>query len=50
MQLIIEKVEEEGDVAELLDHGIELAQGYLFGAPAPMNEALSRVPEDAGAA
>lgn len=50
MQLIIEKVEEEGDVAELLDHGIELAQGYLFGAPAPMSEALSRAPEDAGAA
>ncbi|HUU67791.1 MAG TPA: EAL domain-containing protein [Methyloceanibacter sp.] len=50
MQLIIEKVEEEGDVAELLDHGIELAQGYLFGAPAPMDEALSSVPEDAGAA
>ncbi len=50
MQLIIEKVEEEGDVAELLDHGIELAQGYLFGAPMPMSEALSRAPEDAGAA
>ena len=50
VQLIIEKVEEEGDVAELLDHGIELAQGYLFGAPLPMEDALSSVPEDAGAA
>ena len=50
MQLIIEKVEDEGDVAELLDHGIDLAQGYLFGEPKPMDEALSRESEDAGAA
>ena len=49
MQLIIEKVENEGDVAELLDHGIELAQGYLFGEPRPMNAALSKELEDAGA-
>jgi cyclic-di-GMP phosphodiesterase, flagellum assembly factor TipF len=49
MQLIIDKVEEEGDVAELLDHGIEIAQGYLFGEPKPMNAALSRELEDAGA-
>lgn len=49
MQLIIEKVEKESDVAELLDHGIELAQGYLFGAPQPMNAALSRELENAGA-
>ncbi len=40
MQLIVEKVEDEGDVAELLDQGIELAQGYLFGAPKPTNDAL----------
>lgn len=50
MQLIIEKVEREGDVAELLDHGIELAQGYLFGEPLPMKAALSRELADAGAA
>ncbi|MDJ0513236.1 MAG: EAL domain-containing protein [Methyloceanibacter sp.] len=42
IQLIIEKVEKEGDVARLLDHGIELAQGHLFAEPAPMNAALSR--------
>ena len=41
MQLIIEKVENESDVAELLDHGIEFAQGRLFGEPHPMNAALS---------
>lgn len=49
MQLIIEKVEKEGDVADLLDHGIEFAQGHLFGAPQPMNAALSRELENAGA-
>jgi len=49
MQLIIEKVEDEGDVADLLDHGIELAQGYLFGEPKPMDEALSRESEESGA-
>jgi cyclic-di-GMP phosphodiesterase TipF (flagellum assembly factor) len=47
IQLIIEKVENEGDVAELLDHGIELAQGYLFSEPKPMDDALSRELEGA---
>ena len=50
IQLIVEKVESEGNVAELLDHGVELAQGHLFGAPRPMNTALSIELEDAGAA
>ncbi len=48
MQLIIEKVEDEGDVAELLDHGIDLAQGNLFDEPKPADDAL--VSQDAGAA
>lgn len=47
IQLIIEKVEDEGDVAELLDHGIELAQGYLFDEPKPADDALSRELESA---
>jgi cyclic-di-GMP phosphodiesterase, flagellum assembly factor TipF len=47
IQLIVEKVEDEGDVAELLDHGVELAQGYLFGEPKPTNDALSRELEGA---
>lgn len=42
IQLIIEKVEKESDVARLLDHGIELAQGHLFAEAEPMNVALSR--------
>ena len=49
MQLIIEKVENESDVAQLLDYGIELAQGRLFGEPLPMNAALSKELESAGA-
>ena len=41
MQLIIEEVEDEGDVAELLDHGIDLAQGTLFDTPKPADDALA---------
>jgi cyclic-di-GMP phosphodiesterase TipF (flagellum assembly factor) len=49
VQLIIEKVENEGDVATLVDQGIALAQGHLFAEPAPMNAALSRELSNAGA-
>ena len=47
MQLIIEKVEDEGDVAELLDHGIDLAQGDLFDKPKPADDALASAAADA---
>lgn len=50
MKLIVEKVEDEGQVAQLLDCGVELAQGYLFGRPKPMSPALFREVEDADAA
>jgi cyclic-di-GMP phosphodiesterase, flagellum assembly factor TipF len=50
MRLIVEKVEDEGQVAQLLDYGVELAQGYLFGSPKPMSPALFREIEDADAA
>ncbi|HYJ57940.1 MAG TPA: EAL domain-containing protein [Methyloceanibacter sp.] len=50
MQLIVEKVENEVEVAKLLDHGVELAQGYLFGRPKPMSPALFREIADADAA
>jgi cyclic-di-GMP phosphodiesterase TipF (flagellum assembly factor) len=50
MKLIVEKVEEEGQVAKLLDYGVELAQGYLFGKPKPMSPALFREIENADAA
>ena len=50
IKLIVEKVEDEEAVAQLLDYGIELAQGYLFGKPKPMSPALFREIEDADAA
>ena len=31
----------------LLDHGVELAQGHLFGRPKPMSPALFREIDDA---
>ena len=33
IELIVEKLESEQDLLELLDHQIELGQGYLFGEP-----------------
>jgi len=42
IKLIVEKVENEDAVEQLLDYGIELAQGYLFGKPKPMSPALFR--------
>jgi len=42
IKLIVEKVEDENAVAQLLDYGVELAQGYLFGKPKPMSPALFR--------
>jgi cyclic-di-GMP phosphodiesterase TipF (flagellum assembly factor) len=42
IKLIVEKVEDEGAVAQLLDYGVEMAQGYLFGKPKPMSPALFR--------
>jgi cyclic-di-GMP phosphodiesterase TipF (flagellum assembly factor) len=46
IKLIVEKVEDEDTVERLLDHGVELAQGYLFGKPKPMSPALFRMIED----
>ena len=43
IKLIVEDVEDEDTVARLLERGIELAQGDLFGKPKPMSPgALSR--------
>jgi EAL domain-containing protein (putative c-di-GMP-specific phosphodiesterase class I) len=50
LKLIVEKVEDERTAAKLLDYGVELAQGYLFGEPKPMSPALSRELENADAA
>ncbi len=50
LKLIVEKVEDEQAVARLLDHGVDLAQGYLFGLPRLMSPALIRELESADAA
>jgi cyclic-di-GMP phosphodiesterase TipF (flagellum assembly factor) len=50
LKLIVEKVEDEATVAKVLDHGVELAQGHLFGRPKPMSPALFRELEGADAA
>lgn len=33
IRLVVEKIETERDLVELLEHGVDLGQGYLFGAP-----------------
>ena len=50
LKLIVEKVEEESAVARLLDYGVELAQGHLFGEPKLMSPAAVRELEEADAA
>jgi cyclic-di-GMP phosphodiesterase, flagellum assembly factor TipF len=50
LKLIVEKVEDEADVGKLIDYGVELAQGYLFGAPKAMSPQLMRELESADAA
>ena len=50
LKLIVEKVEDEADVGKLIDYGVELAEGYLFGEPKAMSPQLMRELEDADAA
>ena len=37
IELIVEKIETEVGLIELLDHDIEFGQGFLFGAPRPVD-------------
>ena len=39
INLIVEKIEEEEQLIELLDYGIDFGQGYLFGTPRLSREA-----------
>jgi EAL domain-containing protein (putative c-di-GMP-specific phosphodiesterase class I) len=50
IKLIVEKVADEDTVAALLDRGINLAQGYLFGGPKPLDAALLSEIEGTGRA
>ena len=38
IKLIVEKIEQEEQLVELLEFGIDFGQGYLFGAPRPSRE------------
>lgn len=49
LKLIVEKVEDEADVEKLIDYGVELVEGYLFGEPKAMSPQLVRELEDADA-
>ncbi len=50
LKLIVEKVEDEAEVGILLDLGVELAEGYLFGEPKAMSPQFVRELENADAA
>jgi cyclic-di-GMP phosphodiesterase, flagellum assembly factor TipF len=50
LKLIVDKVEDESAVAKLLDYGVDLAQGDLFGEVRPVSPALLRELEEADAA
>ncbi|MDA5193935.1 EAL domain-containing protein [Govanella unica] len=38
IDLIVEKIEDEAEVIEVLDFGVEYGQGYLFGEPRPSRD------------
>ena len=50
MQLIVEKIEDETDLATLLDHNVKLGQGFLFSEPRPVRPEVFDGKEDAAAA
>ena len=33
IDMIVSKIEKDGELIELLDHNIDFGQGYLFGEP-----------------
>lgn len=41
IELIIEKIEDEASVVEVLEYGVNLGQGYLFGEPRPSRDDVS---------
>lgn len=40
LNLIAERVEQEKDVVDLLDYNVDYGQGFLFGEPKPIREAI----------
>ncbi|HWA03242.1 MAG TPA: EAL domain-containing protein [Rhizomicrobium sp.] len=45
LNLIVERVESEKAVVQLLDYGVDFAQGYLFGEPRAVRDEPPRIPE-----
>jgi cyclic-di-GMP phosphodiesterase TipF (flagellum assembly factor) len=45
ISLIAERVEHEKTVLELLDFGVDLAQGYLFGEPRAVRDEQKTLPD-----
>jgi cyclic-di-GMP phosphodiesterase, flagellum assembly factor TipF len=50
LNLIAERVEQERDVVDLLDYNVDFGQGFLFGEPKPIREALGEQGLPRGAA
>jgi cyclic-di-GMP phosphodiesterase TipF (flagellum assembly factor) len=50
LNLIAERVEQERDVVDLLDYNVDYGQGFLFGEPKPIREALGEQALPRGAA
>lgn len=50
LDLIAERVEDEGTARQLLDLGVDFAQGYLFGGPRAVRDDSLRAMEKEGAA
>ena len=44
LELIVEKVETEKSIVDLLDYGINFAQGYLFSEPRPVRSEVLNTP------
>ncbi len=44
LNLIAERVEQEKDVVDLLDYNVDYGQGFLFGEPRPIREAIADQP------
>jgi cyclic-di-GMP phosphodiesterase TipF (flagellum assembly factor) len=42
LNLIAERVEDEKTVVQLLDYGVDFAQGYLFGEPRAVRDDVLR--------
>lgn len=51
LNLIAERIEQERDVVDLLDYNVDFGQGFLFGEPKPIREAIAGhgLPRAAGA-